>query len=1517
MPPISIAKGNSLFKDKKYQQALDVYLSIQKREPDLANIIKMSIERCQKAIKNNEALSLASTDQSSSSKKINKTITPNTKDISVRFFPDYSKSNPYQKLLYSDCPSNIKITPGTIEEVQAELELKKAFRTVFHLHWVSFVLAGATSEDDATARINIFLEKLKKFTTQGGELVWTIHNSLEHDCKYPDIEKALRKGICDLAHRIHIHSEATIEDIENNYPLPKSKLVVVPHGNYVGCYRDFCTRETARRQLGITNEEIVFLSLGQIRPYKGLDIVLNAFSKIHQDFPKTRLLIAGKVAHPYSPDHLSSIINSYDGVSLFPYAVSDTELQYYFRAADATILSYKNILTSGSIYLSLSFGCPVIAPDFPAISEVIENGANGFLYNHKNPEASLKDALIKFCNSGPQEISAMGDQAEKDIKLHDWKNSVKLLFDTPEEQDHLSKNTRSFNIEFRTTTCEIALPKTETVNTKVAIVILNYKSTEDTEELVESISNLNRKDINIILVDNHSPNESINSLQGKFPQCTIIRTNENLGYAAGNNIGIRYAEEKEIPYIWILNPDTVIGESTLDALLYGAEKNPETDIWGSLITYYDRPETLWFAGGFVSFEPECTIGHMYHDKPLGTPPQEPYEVDYVTGASIFCRTAIFKRAGLIPEHYFLYFEETDWCTNARRVGLKIQINPQSVLLHKKRSQVGNMPTKYYIYYFIRGAMLFRRRYSSHDVVQSRSEVIQSFVQPWLERIEKFSPEDYPFFQKLAFRALADGERGVCGPQDLKTILSSTEWHTKKPSEIITGKFKILPDNRIIGWAINHAQTCERLKVAVNIDGNFLGFASLSQTPEHLEFAENNSQKNGFIFLLPEEVIDSSSHKITLYAEEIEIGTIEHTLQPNTQPAHFIGRLDGIQDRFMKGWCFDECNPQRSLTIHIYQGDQLVASGTNNILRPDLIKAGLKTEKAGFCIPIPLDFCDGNEYNFILKAEEQNQPIHSRSLRMDTRKYPTAPPQSSLDTLLQWLYTRREISFTQKSNKTLPAIKELNDKKEILFSKAKENPQNKLVSIIMPVYNRANVVETAINSIKSQTYENWELIICDDGSSDNSTEIIKRIISEENLHSKIHLIESKQNQGVSTARNIALSRAKGAYIAYLDSDNTWDSEYLSIMTSSLDELNTTGCVYCGDRIVQHYQAEDKSKSETIALRLGHLNRTLIENKNYIDLNVFMHSIEIYNNLGGFRNDMSRLVDWELILRYTQAVQVRFVPAILATYNLDACDNQITRTQDYNQNATKLKETLSNIQATKISSGKVSTSEQKSIEAILINNGQQSNFFESLGYDSWINSCPNLKLTIITQSSSPDSPPYTIEKSFNIREITVDKSQVNTLVKKAIQDAAHTPNKAIVIFDTNVIPSTGWLTECLNIENHNNNVGAITGALFASGQKAASIPDVIFKNSRNDFNFDLTPTFLDLEKINIHHSLTPTKEVKIDSLPSFFYYLTSEGIKALAPIDTLPSEAPHIHHSNILKNSGLKIIYSTNLRLSILN
>ena len=216
-----------------------------------------------------------------------------------------------------------------------------------------------------------------------------------------------------------------------------------------------------------------------------------------------------------------------------------------------------------------------------------------------------------------------------------------------------------------------------------------------------------------------------------------------------------------------------------------------------------------------------------------------------------------------------------------------------------------------------------------------------------------------------------------------------------------------------------------------------------------------------------------------------------------------------------------------------------------------------------------------------------------------------------------------------------------------------------ISVIMPTWNREAVVAQALASAFGQSLPPAEVILVDDGSEDRTLEVVRRDFAAQLSEGLLRIIEAP-HQGVSAARNRGLAVATGDLIAYLDSDNRWMPDYLLFMAAVFAECDTASTAYCG-------LSMNDTESGNFDLRGRPWDRQRLIGMNYIDLNVFMHRRALYQQYGGFDTQLSRLVDWDLIARYTQLYQPVYLPLVGVEYFLDGGSlNNITRTVPLGRN-----------------------------------------------------------------------------------------------------------------------------------------------------------------------------------------------------------------------------------------------------------
>lgn len=207
----------------------------------------------------------------------------------------------------------------------------------------------------------------------------------------------------------------------------------------------------------------------------------------------------------------------------------------------------------------------------------------------------------------------------------------------------------------------------------------------------------------------------------------------------------------------------------------------------------------------------------------------------------------------------------------------------------------------------------------------------------------------------------------------------------------------------------------------------------------------------------------------------------------------------------------------------------------------------------------------------------------------------------------------------------------------------------LVSIVMPTWNRERQLSAAIKSVMSQTYQRWELIVVDDGSTDRTRDVVRH---HENSDSRIRLI-SRPHEGVSPARNAGIAAAEGALVAFLDSDNQWRTDYLARMAAALREAPDADAVFGAIR------AEKADGSVAYTGRPFTANELLV--RNYVDLNALVARRDALRAINGFNEQFKRWVDYDLVLRLAEQGPLEYVPVIACDYEADDDGDRISTTE----------------------------------------------------------------------------------------------------------------------------------------------------------------------------------------------------------------------------------------------------------------
>lgn len=215
---------------------------------------------------------------------------------------------------------------------------------------------------------------------------------------------------------------------------------------------------------------------------------------------------------------------------------------------------------------------------------------------------------------------------------------------------------------------------------KVLVVILSFNDWGQTIECLDSFSRVAYPNYEIILVDNASSNPPIEAVLAKYPGVTCLRNDRNLGYAAGNNVGVRYALERGASYAMVLNNDTLTSPDCLTRLVEAGESHPDAAFMGPLVYHQDEPRVIQSAGGFMTSQ-----WQSYHRGQNETDEGQ-YEdteaVTWVTGCCIMARCSLLEKIGLMDPDFFIYSEEVDWCLRAGQAGMTVLFVPKAKIWHK-------------------------------------------------------------------------------------------------------------------------------------------------------------------------------------------------------------------------------------------------------------------------------------------------------------------------------------------------------------------------------------------------------------------------------------------------------------------------------------------------------------------------------------------------------------------------------------------------------------------------------------------------------------------------------------------------------------------------------------------------------------------------------------------------------------------------------------------------------------------
>lgn len=348
--------------------------------------------------------------------------------VTILSIPDYRGGNPYQTNLEESLDETVTYGQNG-SRLPVTRKLLSGEITVVHVHWLSAFFDGDTTLE-VCKRFALFTLWLALIHLRNIPVVWTVHNVRIHDSRYPRAERTFKRWfIANVCDRFIVHCEAIREELVSEYDLGPSieeRIDVIPHGHYLDNYENELSKPEARKSLDIPDSATVFLFFGNVRPYKGIRSLIDAFEALSAT--DKQLIIAGNPHSASYENEIRSRCRGDDRISCRLEYVPDEEIQRYMNAADAVVLPFRNISTSGSAILGMSFGKALVVPALGCLPELLsEEGA--VIYDSTDP-GGLREALERATE---RDLAAMGEHNRVRVAEFDWESiadRTREIYDT-------------------------------------------------------------------------------------------------------------------------------------------------------------------------------------------------------------------------------------------------------------------------------------------------------------------------------------------------------------------------------------------------------------------------------------------------------------------------------------------------------------------------------------------------------------------------------------------------------------------------------------------------------------------------------------------------------------------------------------------------------------------------------------------------------------------------------------------------------------------------------------------------------------------------------------------------------------------------------------------------------------------------------------------------------------------------------------------------------------------------------
>lgn len=747
----------------------------------------------------------------------------------------------------------------------------------------------------------------------------------------------------------------------------------------------------------------------------------------------------------------------------------------------------------------------------------------------------------------------------------------------------------------------------------------------------------------------------------------------------------------------------------------------------------------------------------------------------------------------------------------------------------------------------------------------------------------------------------DGEHELIAEKNMKLNLSLTK------DDELRGNLERPLEDKVRGWVEVIGKEDLKPLVDLFIDNNHIGTIAASLFRKDVRDNLGNSGHCGFEFPIPLMFKDGKSHSVIAQVQTVSSfsfskRTYKSKLALNSLPElattdikrhpDYKGNIEKTSaNGLLRGWAAtSNKNGKNGSTVTLFVNGKRVSNIIAKIFRADLGKLGINDGFGGFEFPVPLSFMDGEKRIYQLRDETGEYLISEREIAFSINR-----DYTDFDGYLKWSFFHREVRapFREEDKRCFAYMDWLEKFYTNRYLRQFESQeQTPLISIVMPAYNREFVIETAIQSVLGQSYYNWELIIVDDGSEDNTA---AKVQSLSDRRIKLHKLDG--NFGVSFARNKALSLCQGEYIAYLDTDNTWKEHFLTIMVGSLENNKTYDSAYCAQYLY-------KKNDTPYAIRFGLFNRTLLENRNYIDMNAFVHRATLVVEKGGFDLELRRLVDWDLILRYTEDKKPLAVKSILSHYFYNDGEETITVSENYQDALAKLSARRSenkvqqnlNFDAINfIADGDDAfaplttvkdlseVNEQRIGVSIILVSYNIPKIFETCVQSIMDTTDADLtELIIVDNCSDKETVAVVEDLRRRFSNISVIYNQSNAgftaAVNQGIQLAK--PDNNIVLINNDAIATHGWLTALEDVTIRHSDAGIVSPQQVLLPKTKTINTHIPYADNTREIDVTVSAHHKNLVLSQLENA---APEFEVNFIPFFCVYITRETLNKIGLLD----------------------------------